>query len=226
MAATRKKATRAKKKRSKKATAKREPRGRAVRASDIEPRYPWERQPKETARAFSAFSHYLDTDPEERSIRGTYRKLGLNWSTVSMWSSKYDWMRRSEAKDRHDWKKKQRINERAIRKMNERQAETAMMAQAASMLTIGQHVKTDKNPNPIPLSDRDAIRLLAVATKLERVARGEPDTIAETKGEVGVKVTTVDDRRASMVKLLENEEAMRHMAEISKLLGTDGGYGD
>ena len=109
MAATRKKATLAKKKRSKKATVKREPRGRAVRASDIEPRYPWERQPKETARAFSAFAQYLAMDPEERSVRDICRKLNASWSTVSKWSASHDWMRRAEAKDRHDWKKKQRI---------------------------------------------------------------------------------------------------------------------
>lgn len=220
MAATRKKATKPKK-----SPPQRAPRKREVRPEDLEPKYPWERQPKESPQAFTAFAHYLNMG-EERSARETGRTLRKNWSQISKWSSAHDWVRRSEAYDRHHQKLRQRANQRAIMKMNERQAEAAMMGQAAAMLSIGKHVKTDKNQDPVPLRDRDAIRLLAVAAKLERVARGEPDSIQETKGDVGVKLSTVDERRASMVKLLENPEAVKHMAEISKLLGTDGGHGE
>lgn len=203
------------------------PRSRSVTQKDLEPVYPWERQPDESPQAFAAFAAYLDGDGSllmpERSARETARKLKKHWSQVSEWSAKYDWVRRAEAKDRHDMRLRARAQEREIALMNDRQAQNAMIGAAAAMAHIRKFIKTADNPEPARMRDRDAIRLFDIAAKIERVARGEADSISQTKNEVSV--STVDDKRASMVKLLEDPEALKHMAAISRLLGTDGGRG-
>lgn len=219
MAATRKK-TKAKKK------AKPKPRGRPVRPRDIEPIYPWERQPKESVQAFAAFQHYLDTPPFDRAVRGTMRELNKHWSQVGGWSSKHSWVDRCKAYDKRQDQRRRAKQQRAIDKMHERQANHAVLGQMASILTLQRYVKTENNPNPPPMRDRDAIRLFDIMARVEMRARGEPDTVTEMKGKLGVTAEdNVDVTRSAMVGLLENPKALEHMAEISKLLGTDGSNG-
>lgn len=154
---------------------------RRVRPSDLEPEHPWEQQPDETPQAFAAFSVYLEGG-EERSARETARIIDKYWSCVGGWCTKHDWVRRGQAHDIHLRRILQRANQNAIVKMNDRHAKNALAGIAAAMATLIKHVKTDNNPNPLKMKDRDAIRLLDVATKLERLARGEPDSIQETNG--------------------------------------------
>ena len=203
--------------------AKRKPRGRPVRPRDIEPIYPWERQPKESVKAFAAFGHYLDTPPLERSVRGTMRALGKHWSQVGGWSSRHSWVDRAKAYDKRQDQRRRAKQQRAIDQMHERQANHAVLGQMASIRTLQRYVKTESNPDPPTMRDRDAIRMFDVMSRVEMRARGEPDTITEMKGKIGVTAEdNVDSTRSAMVELLENPKALEHMAEISKLLGTDG----
>lgn len=217
----------ARKKPTKKKAAKkkqRKPRSRSVTARDLEPIYPWERQPGESAKAFAAFEHYLGDGSQNRTLRKTKSAIGKAWSLICAWSIKHDWVKRAEAKDRYDARREQAAWDSARDRMNERQANNAMAAMGAAMATLSKFVPTKEHPNPPPLRERDAIRLFAVAARLERVARGEPDMIQKTTGEVKI-TSSPDDMRASMLKVLEDPQGREHMAAISKLMGTDGSNG-
>ena len=203
-----------------KAKTKRAPRKREVRPGDIDPLYPWERQPDESIKAYAAFEHYLLTPQVERTARGTGKAIGKYWSQICRWSSKYDWVKRARAYDTNETRKRRARVENEIEKMHERQANHAVIGQVASMNTLKQYVRTDTNPTPPKMRDRDAIRLFDVMARVEMRARGEPDTLTETKGQIEVKAEGLD--RVAMIKLLEDPEAVEHMAAISKLMGTDG----
>lgn len=206
---------------------KRKPKPRLnTRPVPVEPIYPWEQQPKETAKAFAAFSIYLEMLPEERTMRHVKIVINKHWSQISRWSSRHQWVKRVQAFDRHNERTRRIQLDRSIVKMHERQANHAVLGQMAAMGTLQKYVKTEHNPDPPMLRERDAIRLFDVASRVEWRARGEPDTVTESKGKIEVSTpASADETRASMVRLLEDPEAVEHMAAISKLLGTDGSNG-
>jgi hypothetical protein len=60
----------------------------------------FERQPRETAKAFAAFSAYLAMGPE-RSLAAVGAKLGKSKVMMEKWSRKYDWPARVMAHGAH-----------------------------------------------------------------------------------------------------------------------------
>ena len=60
----------------------------------------FERQPRETAKAFAAFSEYLAMGPE-RSLAAVGAKLGKSKVMMEKWSRKYDWPTRVAAHGAH-----------------------------------------------------------------------------------------------------------------------------
>ena len=61
---------------------------------------PFEQQPKESAKAFAAFSIYLSLGPE-RSLRAVGEMLGKSEGLIERWSSKFDWSARVQAQEAH-----------------------------------------------------------------------------------------------------------------------------
>ena len=57
---------------------------------------PFEQQPKESAKAFEAFSVYLAMGPE-RSLAAVGQRLGKSVGLVERWSAKFDWPARVQA---------------------------------------------------------------------------------------------------------------------------------
>jgi hypothetical protein len=64
----------------------------------MEPRQPWERLERETAKAFSAFSLYRDAGPS-RSITATAKALGKGRTVISNWSQVHSWVQRATEYD-------------------------------------------------------------------------------------------------------------------------------
>ena len=61
---------------------------------------PFEQLPKESTKAFAAFSVYLNLGPE-RSLRVVGEKLGKSEGLIERWSSKFDWSSRVQAQEAH-----------------------------------------------------------------------------------------------------------------------------
>ena len=60
----------------------------------------FERQPRESAKAFAAFTAYLGMGPE-RSLSGVGAKLGKSKGMMEKWSRKFDWPARVAAHGAH-----------------------------------------------------------------------------------------------------------------------------
>ena len=60
----------------------------------------FEKQPRESDKAFAAFSLYLSLGPE-RGLREVARKLDKSLTVVGKWSSKFDWPARVAAHAAH-----------------------------------------------------------------------------------------------------------------------------
>jgi len=98
---------------------------------------------------------------------------------MNTWSSQYDWVTRAQAYDDYIEKKKREKKEKAILDMAERHAKLAMAFQQR----VAQRLQ---GIDPLELSPSDMAKWLDIATKLERLSRGEPTEIGkqEVQGQV------------------------------------------
>jgi hypothetical protein len=152
---------------------------------------PFEQQPKETDKAFAAFSLYLSMGAE-RSLDAVGRKLGKSKVLMERWSSRWQWSERVTAHAAHlavvereatealargksaEWLTRQtEVREREWR-LHEKCIAAAEKALAAFM---------DREKVYANLSD--IARMLEIASKLGRLATGMPTDRTEITGEDG-----------------------------------------
>lgn len=147
---------------------------------------PWDRQPGESAKAFRAFVDYRDTPAEERSIRATAQRLvKKDYSYIPRhykdWASMWKWVERSRLYDAEQDRRRRELAE----KEREEMAQLHIKA-ARAMLT-----KALKGLQAIPedeMTPNDVSRMIEVASKLERLSRGEPSESTEMFGREGAAV--------------------------------------
>ena len=135
----------------------------------------WERQKNESSKAYAAFCVYRDLGPE-RSLEKVRQNLDKprtrKW--LGDWSVKYNWVERAQAYDDYIERKKREEKENAILEMAERHAKLAMAFQQRVAQRLQQI-------DPAELSPSDIAKWLDIATKLERLSRGEPNRISRDK---------------------------------------------
>lgn len=61
---------------------------------------PFEQKPDESAKAFAAFSEYLNMGPQ-RSLEAVSRKVGKSKALMERWSKRHNWVSRVEAHQQH-----------------------------------------------------------------------------------------------------------------------------
>jgi hypothetical protein len=151
----------------------------------------FEQQPKESAKAFAAFSLYLSLGPE-RSLASVGQKLGKSVGLVERWSRKFDWSTRVQTYAQNlatvereaqealargkaaEWLKRQtEVREREW-KMHER----CIAAAERALNAFTEREKVYANLG-------DIARILEVASKLGRLATGMATDRTEVTGEDG-----------------------------------------
>jgi len=152
---------------------------------------PFEQQPRESAKAFAAFSSYLSMGPE-RSLAMVAQKLGKSVGLVERWSRKFDWSSRVQAHATHlaivereatealargksaEWLKRQtEVREREWR-LHEK-----CIAAAEKALDVFLAKET------VYANLADISRILEVASKMGRLATGMATDRTELVGEDG-----------------------------------------
>jgi hypothetical protein len=144
-----------------------------VAMSELSP-LPWEKQPKESARAFGAFCVYRDLGPRRTLSAAAatfYRRTAATLKRqLELWSSAFRWVERTSAWDRHLDAEARRAQETARQEMVERHAREARALQAKALERLRAIL-------PEELSAADVLRYFVEAAKLERLALGEPETV-------------------------------------------------
>lgn len=145
-----------------------------AKANTPEPKIePWERQEGETAKAFEAFCKYRDMGPD-RSLRKVVQALNKNLTTIAEWSSKYDWVKRVASWDAEQDRIARQQQLKEIKAMRNRHA-----GMAKAMI-----VKAGRALQKIPEEDikaSDISRMIEVASKLERISRGDVGEVIEER---------------------------------------------
>ena len=125
---------------------------------------PWQRQEKETEKAFLAFKAYLEM--RERNVSKLAKILSKSRQLLVSWKKKYNWDKRCIAWDKslQDIEYATAVEER--KKMAKRHIAIAMSMQAKAVEAL-------KKIDVSKLNASEIIRLFDTAVKIERLSRGE-----------------------------------------------------
>ncbi len=136
-------------------------------------REPWEIQENESDKAFEAFTRYRDMGAS-RSVRKVAQSLGKSETLISEWSSKYEWVKRVREWDNEQDRIVRQAQLDDVKKMRKRHAEIAssMLLKAARAL---------KNIPDEDIKASDISRMVDVASKLERLSRGDTSEVIEER---------------------------------------------
>ena len=134
---------------------------------------PWEQQPGESPKAFEAFNKYLLMGTE-RSLQKVAYELKKSTTMMAKWSSRWKWVERVAA-----WDIEQ---ERIVR--NEQAADIRKMRKRHANLATSMLAKVSKKILKMPeddLTPQDIKAWVEVASKLERLSRGDSSEIVEER---------------------------------------------
>lgn len=153
---------------------------------------PWERQDGETPKQFEAFVAYRDMG-EERSLSAVAQRLNKSKQLLGRWSAANNWVERCTDWDNEQDRIARQEQIKDIKKMRQRHAQiaTSMIAAAAKGLKEIMDKPEEMKPN-------DVARLVEVASKLERLSRGDTsEVVEERQGEAinAVQIYVPDNNR-------------------------------
>lgn len=134
---------------------------------------PWERQEKETVKAFEAFCVYRDLG-KERSQEKTASQLSKSRQQIGKWSRLNNWVQRVEAWEEEQDRILRKELTKDIGKMRKRHIDVAqaMLIKAARAL---QRIPDDE------VKASDISRMVETASKLERLSRGDTSEVVEER---------------------------------------------
>ncbi len=178
---------------------------------------PFEQQPRESNKAFAAFSLYLSLGPE-RSIEECARKLLKSSRLLRRWAQKFDWSGRLAAHGAHlalvereaiEAAARGKAAEWASREQQLRETEWEMheAAIAAAKRGLKAYMERDK----VYANLADIARMLEIASKLGRLATGLGTEGDGRNGDdlpsVRVEVTVALEKIYGVAAPLANEPA-------------------
>jgi hypothetical protein len=198
---------------------------------------PWERQPRESGRAFVAFQLYRDQPPAQRSLRKLASQMGVRLDYVGRLSSKNRWVDRVSAWDAEQDRILRATMLEERKAMFKRLAATGALMQSKGITRIrGLVSRVDSDGRPIALqpgqeyidvalSPLDATRLVEAGARLESIGRiVDPDDDTAVGGPGGTTNVTIVNNPI-LAQLAQRPEAVGEtaiaMQRLAGLLGLD-----
>ena len=169
-----------------------------------EEKHDWDRQPGESSKGYLHFALYRDMG-QDRSLRKLAQagECRAKVGQLERWSSKWQWVDRSQRYDDHLQYQDRLRQEKERRDMLSRHAKIAVLGQNLVVKGIEKLIAQIEQGKR-DLTASDASRLLDVAVKVERLSRGEPTEISELGGsdEHPIKVNLEDRARQAVERAL------------------------
>lgn len=190
---------------------------------------PWERQRGESPQATEAFRLYRDLGPQ-RSVRKVSEACHKNESLLNRWSQRWAWVERAASWD-DEVDRLARLNAvEEVAEMHRRHAQLAVvMLNKVGMRLLGSEDNNVQAIDTNTLSISELARLADVAVKIERLARGEPETVVAGAPAAGAapdeyravsRLMSDDDlvaeAEALAAKLFEDETPARHLRAVGE----------
>lgn len=152
---------------------------------------PFEQQPKESAKAFAAFTAYLSLGPE-RSLAAVGQRLGKSVALLERWSAHWRWSGRVQAfaahlaaVEREAQEAMARVNAAEWLKRQAELRETEWQMHEKCIEAARRGLKAFMEREKVYANLADISRMLEVASKLGRLASGMATDKTELTGEDG-----------------------------------------
>ncbi len=176
----------------------------------------WERQPGESPQSFEAFAIYRNFRQGTRSLARVASELTKSAHLIRRWSAKHNWVDRVEEWDAYQDKIALEAQLRAVKDMNERHVRMSMALQSKALKKL-------EALDPDELTPSQLLQYLLESSRLERLARGEPEKIEDRREKIEAKVDVDFDEVAqraapALMRLIE-----RGALEKPKLSFIEGG---
>ncbi len=201
-----------------------------------DPAQPWERQPGEPDKAWLAFRIFRDIGPKrsyDETARRYYapneqageahsgRKKSRAGSSIKRWAHEWNWNERAAAFDAY-------LDREAVAAQAEERREMARRHVKQAKALQFKAIERLANMDPSELGPQDVLRYLVEATKLERLALGEPTERVEEEHKGGGVDITVQTAQVIMPVIkgatFEELQAMREQVlRIRDRTGTEAG---
>ena len=139
---------------------------------------PWTRQPKESNKAYEAFSIYRDMG-KERTLPKVAEACGKSVSLMNKWSQANDWVKRVTAWDDEIDRQAAREHLADIAKARARQRKMAVNMQGAGMEFLKAIREACKQGDSPVL--RDVVQLLKLGMEQERICMGDVGEVIEER---------------------------------------------
>lgn len=179
----------------------------------------YDRQQAETDKQWGAFIFYRDMGGTRtlkaaavnyRSVYGLVdSKPATTERMIQAWSVRWHWRDRCLAWDRTKDRHRRRAALEDVAKMRDRHIKLSTSVQSFAASELGKWLKETKKNKKITIEVGDLLRVLEAGVKLERISRGEPDTIQEQRQELDS-----DEKRKSLAGLLKSPTAMKALDEL------------
>jgi hypothetical protein len=200
---------------------------------------PWERWPGESDAAFSAFVLFRDLGPQ-RSLDGASTlyharnqpaplpppgttKNKKCSGQIRSWAKRWDWRARAAAWDAEQDRLVRQAQLQEILDMRKRHAQEAMLLQQVATQRL-------RALDPQTLTPWQSLQFISEATKIERLSRGEPESIDEHRvtgrdgGPVEYRDATLDLATAEELRgLRELRASLERRAAQSGRAGPEAG---
>jgi hypothetical protein len=145
---------------------------RAESAEQTGKRQSWERQPQETARAYSAFVKYRDL-AEKRSFVRVAQQLGCSSQNIERWAHRWAWELRCYE---YDLVEEERWREQASRdriQMRRRQIQLGQVLQSIAAYAVRGWQQRIEQQLPLDLRPDEVLSMMKLGSELETRGHGE-----------------------------------------------------
>jgi hypothetical protein len=164
---------------------------------------PWERQPRESLKAFAAFRAYLEAGPQ-RSHRGLAQQLGKSGSLISRWANAHGWTVRIAAWDEFQARQHKASTVEVIAARTERQAEISRLHLEALALPARELLRR-LHQNPDLLANLPLQQLMHVNAQ---AARALKNVVVTERLALGISTENIDHAGGPQTPARERAAAM------------------
>jgi hypothetical protein len=181
---------------------------------------PFERKPDESAKAFEAFSTYLELGPA-RSLESVGRKVGKSKALMERWSKRHNWVARVETYVQHMAALKQKLKEGFLQELalaeTERDAaqEESEWKARCRALRLANEAMDRWEANEAKYGTLEGIaRLLELSSVLGRRSRGMPMQVKDEAAPVQ-ETRTISIEFVAAIEKIYGQPVPREFIDVS-----------
>lgn len=171
---------------------------------------------------FEAFTLYRDQG-FGRNLAKVAGELGKSPKLIERWSTRYRWVRRTNAWDSLLDRQKRLGELKQVEDMRKRQVKLGQLMQNIALTELEKMAKdaNKKSKKRADLKENTILTLADAGSRLERTALGEPGDIVQNTGEAGQDLSVLASKDLKQLRAMRVKLRRKELADLEKKSGDD-----